>query len=144
MHREHCWVHHNSLISVNYYYCLFFVAVVQSLSHVWLFVTPMNSSMPGFLVLHYLSECAQTHVHWVGGDIQPPHSLLPPSPAFNLSWHQGFGRTLLKQGLEWDFKGPEESPASPNPSSSCSILSKMSSPRIIAFHHLVTEQFVTD
>ena len=28
---------------------------------------PMDCSTPGFPVLHYLSECAQTHVHWVGG-----------------------------------------------------------------------------
>ena len=41
------------------------VAVVQSLSHVRLFATPTNSSMPGFPVLHYLPEFAQTHVHWV-------------------------------------------------------------------------------
>ena len=26
---------------------------------------PTNSSMPGFPVLHYLPEFAQTHVHWV-------------------------------------------------------------------------------
>ena len=30
---------------------------------------PMDCSMPGFPVLHYLSEFAQTHVHWVG-DVQ--------------------------------------------------------------------------
>ena len=28
-----------------------------------LFVTPMNCSMPGFLVLQYLLEFAQTHIH---------------------------------------------------------------------------------
>ena len=36
--------------------------VVQSVS-VCLFVTPMNCSMPGSPVLHYLSEFAQIHVH---------------------------------------------------------------------------------
>ena len=35
-------------------------------------------SMPGFPVLHYLPEFAQTHVHWVGDAIQPSHPL--PSP----------------------------------------------------------------
>ena len=40
-----------------------FVAIVQSLSHVQLFVTPMNCSTPGFLVLHHLPEFSQTHVH---------------------------------------------------------------------------------
>ena len=31
---------------------------------------PMDCSTLGFLVLHYLLEFAQTHVHWVGDDIQ--------------------------------------------------------------------------
>ena len=49
---------------------------------------PMNGSTPGFPVLHYLLEFAQTHVHWFSDAIQPSHPLLPPSPpAFNLSQH---------------------------------------------------------
>ena len=51
---------------------------------------PMDCSTPGSLVLHYLPESAQTHIHWVDDAIQPSHPLLPPSPpAFNLSQHQG-------------------------------------------------------
>ena len=38
---------------------------------------PMNCSTPGFPVLHYLREFAQTHVHWVSDVIQPSHPLLP-------------------------------------------------------------------
>ena len=34
-------------------------------------------------------EHAQTHVHRVGAAIQPSHPLLSPSPALNLSLHQG-------------------------------------------------------
>ena len=50
----------------------------------------MESSTPGFPVLHYLLEFALIHVHWVDDDIQPYHSLSSPSPpAFNLSNHQG-------------------------------------------------------
>ena len=46
---------------------------------------PMDFSMPGFPVLHYLPEFAQTHVHRVGDAIQPPRPLLSPSPpALNL------------------------------------------------------------
>ena len=49
----------------------------------------MDCSMPGFPVLHYLQELAQTHVHWVSDAIQPSHPLSFPSPpAFNLSQHQ--------------------------------------------------------
>ena len=50
---------------------------------------PMDCSTPGFPVLHYLSEFAQTHVHWVSDAIQPSHPLLPPyTPALTLSQHQ--------------------------------------------------------
>ena len=51
---------------------------------------PMDCNTPGFPVLLYLLEFAQTHVHWVGDAIQPSCPLLSPSPfAFNLSQHQG-------------------------------------------------------
>ena len=51
---------------------------------------PMNCSMPGSPVLHYLLEFAQIYIHWVSDSIQPSHPLLPPSPfAFNLSQHPG-------------------------------------------------------
>ena len=51
---------------------------------------PMNCSMPGSSVLHYLPEFAQIPVHRAGDAIQPYHPLLsPPLPAFNLSLRQG-------------------------------------------------------
>ena len=50
---------------------------------------PTNCSIPGFSVHHYLPEFAQAHIHWVCYAIQPPCPLSPPSPAFNLSQHQG-------------------------------------------------------
>ena len=49
----------------------------------------MDCSMPGFLVLYYLPELAQTHVHWVGDAIWPSHPLSPSLPALNLSQYQG-------------------------------------------------------
>jgi len=45
--------------------------------------------MPDFLAHHQLLELVQTHVHPVGNAIKPSHPLLSPSPAFNLSQHQG-------------------------------------------------------
>ena len=46
----------------------------------------MDCSMPGFPVLHYLLEIAQTHVPWVGDAIQLSHPLSSPSPpVLNLS-----------------------------------------------------------
>ena len=65
-----------------------FVVVVQSLSHVWLFVThglqharlPCSSLSP--------RDCSNS-CHWVSHAIQPPHPLSFPSPpAFNISQHQ--------------------------------------------------------
>ena len=49
---------------------------------------PMDCSMPGLPVHHQLPEFTQTHVHRIGGAIQPSHPLLSPSsPTFNLSQH---------------------------------------------------------
>ena len=50
---------------------------------------PMDCSAPGFLAHHQLLELIQTHVHQVSEATQPSHLLLSPSPAFNLSQHQG-------------------------------------------------------
>ena len=51
----------------------------------------MNCSMPGFPVLYFLAEFAQTHVHRVDADVQPSHPLsLPFRLALNLSQHQSF------------------------------------------------------
>ena len=51
---------------------------------------PMDCSIPGFPVLHFLLDFAQSHVHWVRDAIQPSYSLLSPSPpALNLSQHWG-------------------------------------------------------
>ena len=76
---------------------------------------PMDCSMPGFPVLHHLSEFAQTHVHWVSDAIQPSHPLSSPSPpALNLSQHQGLsnesavyisiGVQLQYQSFQWLFR----------------------------------------
>ena len=54
----------------------------------------MDCSMAGFPVQHQLLELAQSHVHRVSDATQPSHPLSSPSPAFNLSQHQG-----LFQGL---------------------------------------------
>ena len=101
--------------------------VVQSLSCVWL-CDPTGCSTPGFPVLHYLLEFAQTHA------IQSFHPLLPPSPLdlnfaqnqclFQLvgSSHQ-MGKVLelqlQHQSLQWIFRadllqnGLAGSPCSP-------------------------------
>ena len=61
---------------------------------------PKHFRTPGFPVHHQLPELAQTHVHWVGDAIQPPHPLLSPSPpAFNLSQLQGLFHWVLR--IRW-------------------------------------------
>ena len=49
----------------------------------------MDCSMTGLPVHHQLPEFTQTHVHCVSDAIQPSHPLSSPSPAFDLSQHQG-------------------------------------------------------
>ena len=57
----------------------------------------MNRNTPGLPAYHQLPESTQTHVHWVGDDIQPSHPLSSPSPpALNLSQHQGLFLRWLK------------------------------------------------
>ena len=68
------------------FYLFQFSSVAQSC------LTPcdsMDCGTPGLPAHHQLPELAQTHVHQVGDAIQPPHPLSSPSPAFNLSQHQG-------------------------------------------------------
>ena len=64
----------------------------------------MDCSMPGFPVLHYLPEFAQTHVYWVVDAIQISHPLSSPSPpAFNLSKHQGLFQWVVSSHQYWSF-----------------------------------------
>ena len=74
---------------------IFSDVVVVSHSVVLTLCDPMDCSMLGFPILHYLPEFAQTHVHWVGDAIQLSYPLLSPSPpALSLSQHQGIFQRL--------------------------------------------------
>ena len=70
---------------------------------VWL-CDPVDCSTPGFPVLQYLLEFAQTHVHWVSDAIQSSHPLLPSSsPALNLSQWIHWGKKWKKKDLPMVF-----------------------------------------
>ena len=62
---------------------------------------PMDCSTPGFPVLHYLPEFAQTHVWRVDDAIQVAHPLSPASPALNLSQHQGLFQWVKALHIKW-------------------------------------------
>ena len=62
--------------------------MLSHFSRVWLFVTPMDISTPGFPLLHRLPELTQTHVHWVSDAIQlaSPTDVIFCSPLLLLPW----------------------------------------------------------
>ena len=142
---------------------IWFVVVVHLLSCVWL-CDPMDCSMPGFPVLHYLLEFSQTHVHGVDDAIQPSYPLLPPSTtALNLSRHQGLFQwvgsspqvaqilELQHQYFQWIFRvdflynwlvwspycsrdSQESSPESQSKSISSSVPSLLYGPILTSIH----------
>ena len=58
--------------------CFISVSSVSSVTQSCLTICdPMGCSTPGLPVHQQLLEFTQTHVHWVGDTIQPPHTLLP-------------------------------------------------------------------
>ena len=65
---------------------LFSCSVIFSSAASW------TAALPGFAVLHYLLDFAQTHVHWVSDTMHPSNPLSPSSPALNLSQHQGLSQ----------------------------------------------------
>ena len=74
---------------------------------------PMDYSTPGLPIHHQLLDFTQTHVHWVGDAIQPPHLLSSPSPhAFYLSQHQGLFKWVSSShqgGQSLEFKRQHQS-----------------------------------
>ena len=85
------------------------LVVVESLSHVWLWVST-NCSTLSFTVLHHLLELVQTHVHWVSDAIQPSHPLSPPCLlTLNLFHYRGLFKWVgaldeVDQVLEFQFQ----------------------------------------
>ena len=67
----------------------FSVVVVQSLSHVWLLATPGTAALQASLSFTISGACSNSCPNDVSDAIQPYCPLSSPSPAFNLSQHQG-------------------------------------------------------
>ena len=119
---------------------------------------PMNPGTPGLPVHHQLPEFTQTHVHWVGDDIQPSYPLLSPSsPVPNPSQHQGLFQwvnslhevakvlkfQLQHQSFQWTprtgllYNGLVGSPCSPRDSQESSPTSQFKSinSSVLSFLH---------
>ena len=65
---------------------------------------PMDYSIPGFVVLHYLLEFAQNHDNWVNNAIQPSRPLSPPSsPALSLSASFPMLTLHIRWTKQWSF-----------------------------------------
>ena len=73
---------------------------------------PVNCSTPGFPVVHYLPELTQTHVHWVGGAIQPTYPLAIPLSSYLQSFpaSRSFPALLLISHFSRVWPHPWDSP----------------------------------
>ena len=109
------WLHDCLLVVFWGHYSLTqFSSVAQSCLTV---CNPMDCSTPGLPVCHQLPEFTQTHVHQVGGVIQPSHPLSSPSPAPNPSQHQGLFQWVtlcMRWPKYWSFS-PSISPSNEHP-----------------------------
>ena len=83
----HTHTHTHTYIYIHYIY-MEIVAQISSASESYpILCNPLANSMPGLPV--QLLEPTETHGHWVSDVIKLSHPLSFPSPAFNLSQHQG-------------------------------------------------------
>ena len=80
-----------STVHYDYFHEVQFSSVAQSCPTL---CDPMNCSTPGLPDHHQLPEFTQTHVHWVGDAIQPPHPLLSP---FRLQSFPAWGSFQMSQ-----------------------------------------------
>ena len=71
-------------------------------------VTSWTAALPGFAILHYLLDFAQTHVHWISDTMQPSN---PLSPSFLNAYFRKikllfilrcpYGANSIKQLINW-------------------------------------------
>ena len=117
------WCEHEPSSDSCHFFCVCCFSVTKLYPTLY---DPMNCSTvvllqhrTGFPVLHPLPEFAQTHVHWVSNDIQPPHLLSTPfsscSQSFPASLFQWVS-SHIRWPKYWSFS------FSMNPSNECSGL----------------------
>ena len=127
-----------------------FSSVAQSCPTLY---NPMDCSTPGFPVLHYLSESAWTHVHWVGHAIQPSHPLSSPSPPGSIFprirvfsnesvlhirwpkyWSLTFSISPSNEGKDCPRDSQDSSPTPQFQSTNSSVLSFLYGPTLTSVH----------
>ena len=103
-----CYSLNSSTLSFRHYVTSLFSIVfigVLLLSPVPTLCNSINCSTPGFPVLPYLPEFAQTHVHWINA-IRPSHPMPLPSLAVDLSQHESlfqFVSSSHQVTKDWSF-----------------------------------------
>ena len=118
--------------------------VVFSCSVILTLCGPMDCGMPGFLVLHYLSEVAQTHVHRIGDAIQPSHPLLSPSPpAYVYHMYNNFCLTYVFLSNTGAAYSPHYFRGKPDTSLNCKVRCIPSSQSQTSPHRLADIKSVT-
>ena len=92
--------------TMRYHFTPVRISSVQLLSCIQLFANPWTAARQDSQHL----EVTQTHVHWVGDDIQPSHPLWSPiPPVFNPSQQQGLFKWVcsshqVAKGLEFQLQ----------------------------------------
>ena len=88
----YCWIQFASIL-LRIFASMFIKDQFSSVAQSWTTLCdPMDYSTPGLPVHNQLLKPTQTHAHCIGDAIQPSCPLSSPSPAFNLSQHQGLFR----------------------------------------------------
>ena len=98
------YTHNIFFVHLSFSGCLgcFYIIIVQSLSHVWLFVTPWTAAGLASLSITSSQSCLDlmSSIQWCRSAISS--SVVPFSFCFSLSWHQG-----LFQWVDSHIKWPK-------------------------------------
>ena len=105
----YCSLHNHSMYYDHFLFCLTFCFLLWVNNCCWsvkscpTLCDPMNGSTPGFPVLHYLPELAQTHFYWVGDAILCHPLLFLPSIFPSIRVFSNESTLCIKWPKYWSF-----------------------------------------
>ena len=105
----YCSLQNHSMYYDHFLFCLTFCFLLWVNNCCWsvkscpTLCDPMNGSTPGFPVLHYLPELAQTHFHWVGDAILCHPLLFLPSIFPSIRVFSNESTLCIKWPKYWSF-----------------------------------------